>query len=110
MVQTIRHVIEVSLGAYKTTPRTSWVQEWPGQVVLCVSQIFWTAEVHENLHKKSVTAIKSYHSHLHVSIRTFLITLKFFKLKIKYSQSTFVNTTNILFFVNDIINNVTDQS
>lgn len=36
-----------SLQDYAETERSQWVKEWPGQVVLCCSQVFWTLEVHE---------------------------------------------------------------
>uniref|UniRef100_A0A8C8BVI3 Dynein axonemal heavy chain 12 n=1 Tax=Otus sunia TaxID=257818 RepID=A0A8C8BVI3_9STRI len=44
MLKSIHDVI-----AYLETERKRWVLEWPGQVVLCVSQMFWTSEVHEVL-------------------------------------------------------------
>uniref|UniRef100_A0A669BHB3 Dynein axonemal heavy chain 12 n=1 Tax=Oreochromis niloticus TaxID=8128 RepID=A0A669BHB3_ORENI len=46
MLRSVRDVIARS-RAYAETPRSQWVTEWPGQVVLCTSQIFWTLEVHE---------------------------------------------------------------
>ncbi|KAM6121199.1 LOW QUALITY PROTEIN: dynein axonemal heavy chain 12 [Pterocles gutturalis] len=49
MLKTIRDVIDRSRMAYLETERKRWVLEWPGQVVLCVSQMFWTSEVHEVL-------------------------------------------------------------
>uniref|UniRef100_A0A803VKC7 Dynein axonemal heavy chain 12 n=1 Tax=Ficedula albicollis TaxID=59894 RepID=A0A803VKC7_FICAL len=49
MLKTVRDVIARSRKAYLETERKRWVLEWPGQVVLCVSQMYWTSEVHEGL-------------------------------------------------------------
>ena len=49
MLMSIRDVIEAARTAYAIDARNNWVQEWPGQVVLCVSQIYWTIEVQEAL-------------------------------------------------------------
>jgi len=45
MVLSIRDVIKQSVNAYSVTPRKQWVIDWPGQVAICVSCIYWTAEV-----------------------------------------------------------------
>ncbi|KAI8782171.1 dynein heavy chain 12, axonemal, partial [Biomphalaria glabrata] len=49
MLVSVRDVIEESIDDYQNTARKSWVQEWPGQVVICVSSIYWTQEVQESL-------------------------------------------------------------
>ena len=35
-----------SIESYKNVERVKWVTSWPGQAVLCVSQFYWTQEVH----------------------------------------------------------------
>ena len=47
MISSIRKVIIDSMAGYPHTPRNQWVLQWPGQVVLCVSSMFWTTEVVE---------------------------------------------------------------
>uniref|UniRef100_A0A183SIA1 Dynein heavy chain 7, axonemal n=1 Tax=Schistocephalus solidus TaxID=70667 RepID=A0A183SIA1_SCHSO len=49
MLLSIHDVIAAAREAYDSDRRDQWVLEWPGQVVLCVSQIFWTLEVAESL-------------------------------------------------------------
>ena len=45
MISSVCKVTSDSIEAYKTSPRKRWVLEWPGQITICVSSIFWTSEV-----------------------------------------------------------------
>ncbi|XP_019505362.1 PREDICTED: dynein heavy chain 3, axonemal [Hipposideros armiger] len=45
MLMSMREVIRLGIKAYVQVPRNHWVLQWPGQVVICVSSIFWTQEV-----------------------------------------------------------------
>uniref|UniRef100_A0A672TSR7 Dynein axonemal heavy chain 3 n=1 Tax=Strigops habroptila TaxID=2489341 RepID=A0A672TSR7_STRHB len=51
MLASVRQVIEDGIGGYIEVPRKTWVLQWPGQVVICVSSIFWTEEVSEAIRK-----------------------------------------------------------
>lgn len=44
MVSSMRHVIKEATQNYLKTTRKKWVLEWPGQVVICSSQIYWTLD------------------------------------------------------------------
>ncbi|NXR16043.1 DYH1 protein, partial [Semnornis frantzii] len=45
----VRDSIERAIGVYPETPRTTWILQWPGQVVIAGCQIFWTKQVSEAL-------------------------------------------------------------
>uniref|UniRef100_A0A8C0TTX9 Dynein axonemal heavy chain 3 n=1 Tax=Canis lupus familiaris TaxID=9615 RepID=A0A8C0TTX9_CANLF len=45
MLASMREVIRLGIEV----PRNQWVLQWPGQVVICVSSIFWTKEVSQAL-------------------------------------------------------------
>ncbi|XP_021325607.1 dynein axonemal heavy chain 12 isoform X2 [Danio rerio] len=63
MLRSIRDVINRSRLAYPETKRSQWVREWPGQVVLCASQMYWTVEVHEAI-RSSANGLKKYYEQL----------------------------------------------
>ncbi|CAF3483983.1 unnamed protein product [Rotaria sp. Silwood1] len=67
MLKSVRHVIEQAYVAYPNEYRSEWVTNWPGQVVLCVSQIYWTSEVQEAL-ATGVKGLSEYFSKLETQL------------------------------------------
>ncbi|XP_075243127.1 dynein axonemal heavy chain 7-like isoform X3 [Convolutriloba macropyga] len=49
MFDLVRGKVSSARHKYTADTREQWVAKWPAQVVLCVSQIVWTAEVHREL-------------------------------------------------------------
>ncbi len=47
MMVSVREVINQAIKAYPAKLRHEWVLDWPGQVMLCVSQLYWTQMVEE---------------------------------------------------------------
>ncbi|KAM4561096.1 dynein axonemal heavy chain 7 [Fundulus diaphanus] len=49
MAVSLQKVIGDAIKAYPEEQRMNWVRAWPGQTVLCVSQVYWTKDIHEAL-------------------------------------------------------------
>uniref|UniRef100_A0A8C4E4W3 AAA+ ATPase domain-containing protein n=1 Tax=Dicentrarchus labrax TaxID=13489 RepID=A0A8C4E4W3_DICLA len=54
MLRSVQHVIHQGVIQYTELPRKKWVLQWPGQVVICASSIFWTTEVSEAIQTNSL--------------------------------------------------------
>ncbi|XP_078517697.1 dynein axonemal heavy chain 12 [Lissotriton helveticus] len=67
MLKSIRDVIARARIAYLERQRKDWVREWPGQVVLCVSQMYWTSEVYESI-RSGPEGLKNYYEKLQLQL------------------------------------------
>ena len=47
MIFSLQDVMKESVVAYNEKPRNKWVLEWPGQVVIAASTIYWTRDVND---------------------------------------------------------------
>ncbi|XP_074238057.1 dynein axonemal heavy chain 3 isoform X3 [Saimiri boliviensis] len=64
MLASLREVIGLGIEAYVKVPRNHWVLQWPGQVVICVSSIFWTQEVSQALVENTLPPVTWWPSYL----------------------------------------------
>lgn len=60
MRESLQDVCLRAYHAYAVTARVMWVLEWPGQIVLCASQIYWTSQVQEAIHKGALVACEQF--------------------------------------------------
>jgi dynein heavy chain len=58
MMMSLRYVIKDAVAAYVKTIRKKWVIEWPGQVVLCSSQVYWTQDVEMAIQNHTLKVIR----------------------------------------------------
>ncbi|MBN3303948.1 DYH3 protein, partial [Amia calva] len=56
MLSSMRQVIHEGVKEYVQVPRKKWVLQWPGQVVICSSSIYWTSEVSEAIQRNTLPA------------------------------------------------------
>ena len=59
----VHAVLARSIVDYRTRKRTEWVQMWPGQCVLNVSQLYWTEEVERGMEMKGLTGVRLCYDH-----------------------------------------------
>ncbi|XP_061774430.1 dynein axonemal heavy chain 7 [Nerophis ophidion] len=59
MTASLHKVVGEAIIAYPTEKRIDWVRAWPGQAVLCVSQVYWTKDIHDAI-KSGQKALDAY--------------------------------------------------
>lgn len=60
MKKSLQTVMGQSVAAYPTKAREAWLLEWPGQVVLAVSQIYWTRAVVDALSRSGADGLRAF--------------------------------------------------
>ena len=60
MVSSVRHIIQRSLRVSVESTRHDWVENIPGQAVLCAAQVLWTAGITRAI-SQGMTSLKQYY-------------------------------------------------
>lgn len=91
MRETIRQNFLESTLSYEEKPREQWLFDYPAQVSLCGTQIWWTTEVNiafARLEEGYENALKDY-QRKQVNIKKLIVNEKFFMLCMKKFLVTF---------------------
>ena len=55
----VHNVLAKAIVDYRSRPRTEWVQLWPGQCVLNVSQLYWTEQIETAMQDKGLKGVRT---------------------------------------------------
>ncbi|CRK98972.1 CLUMA_CG011958, isoform A [Clunio marinus] len=66
MLASIKDETSRSFLSYQETKRTEWITQWPGMVVLAVSQIYWCVDIESRL---KTNELKDYYEFLQIQLR-----------------------------------------
>eukprot|EP00002_Diphylleia_rotans_P015940 TRINITY_DN308_c0_g1_i6.p1 TRINITY_DN308_c0_g1~~TRINITY_DN308_c0_g1_i6.p1 ORF type:complete len:4231 (+),score=876.63 TRINITY_DN308_c0_g1_i6:183-12875(+) len=64
MKASLKHISGQAVQAYLRAPREKWVMQWPGQIVLCASQVYWTKHVTEAIRSGGNKGLKQLYGKL----------------------------------------------
>jgi dynein heavy chain len=76
MIQSLKSLAKAALETYPNTVRTEWSKMWPGQIVLAVSQIYWTEEVEVALKDFENNGLENYYNQLQSQIEDIVLMVK----------------------------------
>ena len=78
MKKCLKKICNDSVASYATSKRTDWVLNWPGQIILAVSQIYWTEGVENAFAQgdRSANAIVEFEEVLNKQIEDIVILVR----------------------------------
>lgn len=62
MMGSLKDMAKNALDTYTKNPRTEWSKMYPGQIVLAVSQIYWTEEVEVAIKDYENAGLENYYN------------------------------------------------
>src|SRR3546814_4907274 len=102
----VKHQTTLALEEYTTLPRVQWVLNWPAQVVLAVSQIYWTREVTTALKDGGSTGLAKLYEFLNMQLRD-IVQLVRGKLT-KLERKTLTALTTVDVHARDVVQSMVD--
>jgi len=78
MRKCLKKIMRDSVDSYANTKRTNWVMNWPGQIILAVSQIYWTEGVEASFKQgsRSSSAILEFKDELNKQIEDIVMLVR----------------------------------
>ena len=65
-----------AINAYPTTKRTQWMLDWPGQIVLNGSQVWWTTETDKFVEEEGNAGIYKYYEQIKGQLADMVILIR----------------------------------